>query len=439
MTDLISPPQTCPTPDNLDLEGEERLTLDQTEAAVQCAQLCAACVELAQSLLTIVTSSQEEPDNKHRRDVVIFFLLSILAPLSTLSQHCETNQSEEEINPVTRQIAEKIMENISAVTTNNWIDILDFPRAETRNTFPDTGDLDPLSVPTYVYLLVGERLSQDRMPSVYTNIYLLRSSSVHILTLIKQTNQIRIHKGLLLLQNLLNNFKQHSLSGNEAEDPSLLSLLSPLVSVIIHQEVEELRKLGFSCYAHFVKMFSARARFSLYKYLLKTINHSGLLGWTVTSLKDVIAASLVSDQYIDLYSGSSLSELVTPLIKLKHGAETDLLEISDELLATLNFLQFLLVRDRDNKTGISDWKEDIITWTDQITEGLDMSIAHYQQKLKVPQEDGMPGLGVMVGGRELPPMDQKQMKEVLYSALNTFSIIQFNLGRLKDLLNRENK
>ena len=124
---------------------------------------------------------------------------------------------------------------------------------------------------------------------------------------------------------------------------------------------------------------------------------------------------------------------------MKDGAKTDLLEISEELLATLNFVQFLLVRDKDNRTGISDWRDHIISWTDQITEGLDMSMAHYQQKLKEPQEDAMPGVGVMVGGRELPPMDQKQMKEVLFSALNTFSIIQFNLGMVKDLLNRENK
>ena len=398
-----------------------------------------ACLELAQTLLSLVQTCPEEPDNKHRRSVIISFLLSTLAPLSALSQHCETNQSGEKINPVTRETAGKLMENISTATTNNWIDILHFPSAETRKTFPDSGDLDPLSVPTYIYLLLGERLCLDKMPSVYTNIYLLRSSTVHILTLIKQTNQIRVHKGLLLLQNLLNNFQQQSLTGNEAEDPTLLSLVPPLVSVILYQEVEELRKLGFSCYAQFVKMFSVRARFSLYKYLLNTVNHSGLLGWTITSLKDAIATNLVSDQYTELYSGSSLSELVTPLLELKHGAETDLLEISDELLATLNFVQFLLVRDRDNRTGISDWRGHIISWTDQITEGLNMSIAHYQQKLKEPQEDAMPGIGVVVGGRELPPMDQKQMKDVLCSALDTFSIIQFNLGRVKDLLNKENK
>ena len=295
------------------------------------------------------------------------------------------------------------MENISTATTNNWIDILHFPSAETRKTFPDSGDLDPLSVPTYIYLLLGERLCLDKMPSVYTNIFLLRSSTVHILTLIKQTNQIRVHKGLLLLQNLLKNFQQQSLTGNEAEDPTLLSLVPPLVSVILYQEVEELRKLGFSCYAQFVKMFSVRARFSLYKYLLNTVNHSGLLGWTITSLKDAIATNLVSDHYTELYSGSSLSELVTPLLELKHGAETDLLEISDELLATLNFVQFLLVRDRDNRTGISDWRGHIISWTDQITEGLNMSIAHYQQKLKEPQEDAMPGIGVVVGGGSFLP------------------------------------
>jgi hypothetical protein len=41
-------------------------------------------------------------------------------------------------------------------------------------------------------------------------------------------------------------------------------------------------------------------------------------------------------------------------------------------------------------------------------------------------------MNVTVGGRELPAMDEKKLKEVVNSALNTFSLIQFNLVRVKD-------
>ena len=428
--------QTCPSPPDLGLEGLERLTLDQTEAARQCARLCAACLELAETLVTVIHNSGEERDNTHRRAVIISFLLSILAPLSTLSQHRETNTSEEEINPASRLTADKLMKNVSSVTSNNWIDILLFPSPETSKTFTESGDLDPVSIPTYIYYLLGEDMSRDKMPSVYTNLYLLRSSAQHIVTLLKQNNQMRVHKGLLLLHQLLSKFRPNSLTGEEGSDPSLLSVFPPLVTVIVYQEVAEFRQIGFSCYSQFVRLFSPSPRFSVYKYLLNTVNHSGLLGWTITSLKDTLATNLGSGHYVELYSGSSLSELVSPLLKLKHGPATDLLEVSDEIISTLNLVLYLLVRDKSNRTGVIDWTDQLRVWTDQMTEGLNMSMAHYQQKLREPQDAAEPPVGVTVGGRELPAMDHSQMKNVILSALNTFDIIQYNLGRVRDLLDK---
>ena len=428
--------QTCPSPPDLGLEGEERLTLDQTETARQCARLCAACLDLAETLVTLILNSGEEPDNRHRRSVIISFLLSILAPLSTLSQHRETKTSGEEITPASRLTADRLMKNVSSLTSNNWIDILTFPSPETSKTFSETGDLDPVSIPTYIYYLLGEDMSRDKMPSVYTNLYLLRSSAQHIVTLLKQNNQMRVHKGLLLLHQLLAKFRPNSLTGEEGSDPALLSVFPPLVTVIVYQEVAELRQIGFSCYSQFVRLFSPGPRFSVYKYLLNTVNHSGLLGWTITSLKDTLATNLGSEHYVELYSGSSLSELVSPLLKLKHGPATDLLEVSDEIISTLNLVQYLLVRDKTNRTGVVDWMDQLRVWTDQMTEGLNMSMAHYQQKLREPQDGAEPPVGVTVGGRELPAMDHSQMKNVILSALNTFDIIQYNLGRVRDLFNK---
>ena len=54
----------------------------------------------------------------------------------------------------------------------------------------------------------------------------------------------KINKGLLLLPS------------SEAENPTLVSKLAPLVRVIVYQDVSELRKLGFTCYSKFVNMFT---------------------------------------------------------------------------------------------------------------------------------------------------------------------------------------
>jgi len=271
----------------------------------------------------------------------------------------------------------------------------------------------------------------DRVPAVYTKLFLLQRCSPHIVCLLNQTQEIKVHKGLILLEKLLFSIPSCSLPRTESENPTLVSIISPLVTVIVYQNVAELRKLGFSCYTKFVSMFSLSGRYSLYNHLFNTVNHSGLLGWTISSLKDSLALILSSTSHHPEYTGSSLARLVIPLFTLSHGAQTDLLEVSDEVLATINFAHFLLVRDRENVTGIQDRKEEIRTWVGQLEEGLKMSTAHYEQRLKEPCDDNSCA-SVTVGGRELPAMDEKKMKEVVTSALHTFSLIQFNLVRVKE-------
>merc|ERR1712112_281458 len=97
---------------------------------------------------------------------------------------------------------------------------------------------------------------------------------------------------------------------------------------------------------------------------------------------------------------------------------------NDELLATLNLVQFVSLRDKEIKTGL-----------DELTKGLDLSLAHYKQKLMEPSDKiiGETSFGVTVGGRQLPPMDPEKMKMVLTSAMKTFELIQFRLGYVKDI------
>ena len=140
---------------------------------------------------------------------------------------------------------------------------------------------------------------------------------------------------------------------------------------------------------------------------------------------------------MESYSGSEFKKLVEPLLKLKHGPETDLLEVSDEVISTIGFVRVLLGFDKANKTGILDLKDTISSWVDDLTKGLQLSVAHYEQKLTEPmdtEEVGGPEFGVSVGGRQLPSMEPGKMREVIISALQTFNLIQFNLGMVKDML-----
>ena len=427
--------RTCPTPGNMGLEAVERVTIDQTSEAGECLELCEACVDMAGVLVQVTRDHSCDRDNVFRRAVILSFLLEILVPLSTLPQHIERGVNGAEIIPQSRHVCDKLIKLVYLATTGNlWTDVIYFSECKERKLLCEQ-PVSPLSTATVIYLVMCEEMCQHQLPSVYTHYYLLRSSAASLVSLLQDNNQIRVHKALLLLSTLLNKIELESLSSREADDPELISLVAPLVQVIVYNEVEELRKHGFTCYQQFIKIFHLQARYKVYFYLFKTVNHSGLLGWTTTSLKDTIARCLSSKELIKTYSGDQLSKILLPLLKLKHGPETDLLEISEELLATLNFVQFLLVRDKANLTGICGMKTDIVKWVEDVTTGVQMAEAHYKQKLtEQPLSDNFNNCGVTVGGQQLPPMSTEQLQNVLKSALNTFNLILFNLGRVRDLL-----
>ena len=162
----------------------------------------------------------------------------------------------------------------------------------------------------------------------------------------------------------------------------------------------------------------------------------GLLGWTITSLKDTIVKCFAKDEFAIDYAKPKLPKLISPLLKLKHGPETDLLETSEELVASINLFLFLLGRDKQNKTGVLDLKPDVEKWVEEIQTGLKLSVAHYEQKLLEPESSSgdLKNFGVSVGGTELPAMDPDQMKDVIKSALRTFSLIQYSLARLNEVM-----
>ena len=433
--------KTVATPANMGLEGAERLSLEQTPEARECLQLCEACVAMSAPLVAIIErdSEEEEGDNRHRRRVMMNFLFSILPPLSTLPQHPQTDSRGSLLHSASADLCSRLVTLISRVTRDIWTNIFNFPKSIERKHLDDSESEEIFSMQDGIllYLVLVEEMCYDQVPSVFLHSHILRTASPHIITLLKSDNQEQVYKGLLLLNKLLTRISPESLSKDHVEDPSLINLIHPMVTVTVYHDVDEGRKLCFSCFSKFVGIWDLSARSRVYHHLLNTINHSGLLGWTITSLKDAFMRSIKAPETLESYSGPEFKKLVEPLLKLKHGPETDLLEVSDELISTIGLVRVFLGFDKANKTGILDLKDTISSWVDDLTKGLQLSVAHYEQKLTEPmdtEEVGGPEFGVSVGGRQLPSMEPGKMKEVIISALKTFNLIQFNLGMVKDML-----
>jgi hypothetical protein len=83
--------------------------------------------------------------------------------------------------------------------------------------------------------------------------------------------------------------------------------------------------------------------------------------------------------------GASLYNLLKIVAVVEEGATQDILQISDRVVALLNFLRYLLLRDPPNENVTKIW--DFIStiekhFIDPLRLALDLSKGHYQLDLQ---------------------------------------------------------
>ncbi|KAF3819634.1 hypothetical protein GH733_015143 [Mirounga leonina] len=186
----------------------------------------------------------------------------------------------------------------------------------------------------------------------------------------------------------------------------------------------------------------------LLRCLLNTSNHSGVEAFIIQNIKNQIDVSLKRTHNNKWFTGPQLISLLDLVLFLPEGAETDLLQNSDRIMASLNLLRYLVIKDneKDNQTGL---------WTElgkiennflkPLHTGLNMSKAHYEAEIKNSQENSQEVqkskdlCSVTVGGEEIPNMPPEMQLKVLHSALFTFDLIESVLARVEELIEIKTK
>ena len=223
-------------------------------------------------------------------------------------------------------------------------------------------------------------------------------------------------KALSLAKFLTSAIQKSSLSGDLLDLGTHTEFLKALYKAIIYHSSSEIRTLAFENFQRFFDLFDVKGRYRLSTLILKVCNHSGLIGHTVTQIKNIIVAGLNQSNLPEQFKGQSLKVLVRSFCRLKHKEETDLLEVSDEVMSSLNFLICLFLRDKENETGIRDLIVELQeNFLKDIEKGLVLSRAHYQMKLfdckDAKNDDSLyQETTLTVGGRVLPIMDRKQVQ-----------------------------
>ena len=249
-------------------------------------------------------------------------------------------------------------------------------------------------------------------------------------------------KAVSLAKFLLSGIEKSSLPADILDLGTHSEFVKASYKAIVYHSSSEIRALAFENLRLYFSLFSTKGRYRLVNLSLRVFNHSGLIGFVISQVKDIVVDGLNNNNLAEEFRGPSLQALVRSFCRLKHKEETDLLEVSDEVMASVNFLICLFLRDKKNETGIRDLSSELQdSYLKQIEKGLVLSRAHYAMRLsdcKDPKNDDslFSETTLTVGGRVLPILDRKEMMEVLSSALTTFDMINCVLAQLNEVLQK---
>ncbi|XP_059782276.1 glomulin isoform X2 [Balaenoptera ricei] len=396
-------------------------------------QCCKALIEFTKPFVEDVIDNKENSmENEKLKDEILKFCFrSLKCPLLT-AQFLE--QSDDTGDDPLRCFASEIIGFLSAIghpflkmifnhgrKKKTW-DYLEFEEEEDKQLSDSMASL--------AYLVFVQGISIDQLPMVLSPSYLLQFNMGHIEVLLQRTEESVFSKGLDLLENGLLRIEDNSLLHQYLEIKSFLTVPQGLVKVMTLCPTETLRKKGLAMLQLYINKLDPQGKYTLFRCLLNTSNHSGVEAFIIQNIKNQIDMSL-KRTYNKWFTGPQLISLLDLVLFLPEGAETDLLQNSDRIMASLNLLRYLVIKDNenDNQTGLWTELEKIENnFLKPLHTGLNMSKAHYEAEIKNSQ-----------GREEIPNMPPEMQLKVLHSALFTFDLIESVLARVEELIEIKTK
>lgn len=445
-------------PQGLNLEGKERQLLDVDPLVRETSECLQYLIHFYEGIVSKVVSGELAwGDRKDSGNYLAMFLLQLFhKPLTHLDVYDETKGetcnalylSCRCLASMVGQLLYNVFKLFHSITWGPHKTILasDTPRDEKSdpeevNDSETPGGSDgreakvsQLSLACFFYCVLGQDMAREWVPQVYSHQYLFLSCLPLVATLLQEKEHIPIHKGLILANELLNKLARHSLPGDSLEARAHSSFPQLLVRVMTFCDNRELRMLALEVFRSYPSKFDTKGRRKLIQALLLSIKHAGVLGLVIHELKENVASNLNTENLDPNFSGRNLSKLVRVACTLPEAEQTDLLEWSDCIMAALNLLIFLFVRDKKNKTGIYAVSQSLQEgYLAQLKKGLDLTKAHYELKMKElagsssrEKEDKM---SVSVGGQILPNLPKDQEKKVVEAAICSLDMMQCVLVR----------
>ncbi|XP_025893669.1 glomulin isoform X1 [Nothoprocta perdicaria] len=410
-------------------------------------QCCNAVVDFAKPFVSEVVKNMEKSsdcnDTELKEELLKFCMKSLKYPLLTAQLDQLESSDEHPFRHFATEIID-ILQDMRELIQLVFSHHKDRSQSWENKEFADIEQKNSAeSLACLSYLMFVHYFGIDYFPMVFSPSYLLQCNMAHIEVLLNRTEESVLSKGLELFESVLLRMEDNSLLHQYLELSNFITVPQNLVKVMTLCPIEHLRKKSLNILQLFINKFDAEGKYTLFRCLLKTSNHAGVEGYIIKNIKDQIHLALMKVGDNNWFTGHHLVSLLDLVLLLPDGAETDLLQNSDRIMASLNLLRYLMIKDGeyDNQTGVWTMLAKIEqNFLKPLRVGLNMSKAHYEAEIKNKKENRRDSnssntvCSVTVSGEKLPAMTTEMQLQVLRSALFTFDLIESVLARVEELI-----
>ncbi|XP_054286739.1 glomulin isoform X1 [Macrosteles quadrilineatus] len=293
-----------------------------------------------------------------------------------------------------------------------------------------------LSVAVFFYLFVCES-DKVLIPYTYSRLFIFSNCFTLASILLQFKETLVLRKGLLLAKAAITMVEEGTLPFSHLAFGVHKEVIDHLSTIAVYHNLEENRKLAVELIRKHFSLFEPKAKFYILVRNDSSTKHPQLFGFFASILTSLVRESFSRAELKPYFFGKRLSDLLNIYCSLKNGAETDLLENKDQIIAALNLIIFLSRRDRSNITNVWSYVSVLQeNFLKPLREAIDLSRAHFKEEMKTlddPEKNKTSEeLEVTVGNELLGKMSVQEKKEVINSGLTVFDLIEHVLSRANE-------
>lgn len=420
-------------PENHNLEDEERLLMDADPNVERISVVYFELLPFYDPLVEKFINCNNTEDVECKTSLVKYMIQLLGIPLAYLDMELRKNRKSR-----ARRVAEKLIENITKLNPDFYSCL------EYRNEKSDDIIIKDLALGIFYYLCLHEKICFENAPKVYNSVYIFQTCLHYSTSLLSEDNQFCIESGLKLSETLVDSVKSYELSYQLLDSSAHCKFCKILTKIMIYNPILENRNKSLKIFNTYLYLFDARGRYLLIYNLMTILDSVNVKGHLIIQYKEMLASELQKNgKNLSKYYTSEKFYILTKIFcHLPNDEETDLVQYSDQIIAALNFLRFVTIRDSSNITKIWDHIKDIEeSFLSLLKKGISLSRMHYQMGIKkiisdFDRGDESPSIPIMINNEELKHLSHDNKIKVMNSSLTALDVMDSLLCHLNEIIEK---